>query len=311
MINTQINIFILIALGWFLARKGILDPDFTGRLNTLVMNLLLPANILHSFQTGISLQILVSSGLILLISCLIQAGMILLSKIIWKNEKEKARRISLEYATAANNAGTLGMVISQAAFGDQGVLFSAIYMIPVRVVMWSYGLALYAGYDKSSGSAAGQSGRKSIWSLVFHPCLCAVYLGIGLMGMSWMGAELPAWLQMPLDALAACSTPMILMVIGSILSSVPFSALKDRQIVIYSLVRLVVLPALVWLACLPFGLPVLVIGICTLESAMPAPVTMGLLASKYDCDPQFASGLIFLSTFLSMITLPLWTLLFQ
>lgn len=299
MINTQLNIFVMILIGWMLAKKGILDPSFTNRLNGLVMNLLLPANILHSFQMDVTFQTLVNTGTILLLSCGIQILMIILSKFLWKRVKNPDQRVSLEYATAANNAGTLGMVISQAAFGSRGVLYSAVYMIPVRIVMWSYGLALYAG--KNEGE------NRSLTSLIFHPCLCAVYLGIALMLFQWAGWQLPEFVQMSLNGLAGCSTPMILMVIGSILSQVPINQLKDRTVLGYSAVRLIVLPCLIYFVLKVCQISALPLGLCVLETGMPAPVTMGLLASKYDCEPAFASSLIFLSTLASMLTLPMWT----
>ena len=75
-----------------------------------------------------------------------------------------------------------------------------------------------------------------------------------------------------------------------------------------ALFRLVLIPIAIGCLLAFIGISGLPLGICVLESAMPAPVTMAILSQKYDVDERFASELIFLSTVLSMITLPLWTI---
>lgn len=52
-------------------------------------------------------------------------------------------------------------------------------------------------------------------------------------------------------------------------------------------------------------------AVCVCESAMPAPSTVVMLAESYDCNPQFASRLVFVSTVFSLITLPCWMIFLQ
>ena len=54
----------------------------------------------------------------------------------------------------------------------------------------------------------------------------------------------------------------------------------------------------------------MVTGVCTLLSGMPAASLTAVLAAKYDQNYQFASQVVFVSTLLSMVTIPLMTLLF-
>ena len=42
---------------------------------------------------------------------------------------------------------------------------------------------------------------------------------------------------------------------------------------------------------------------------MPAGSTTAMLAQKYDQDPEFASKMVFISTLLSLVTLPMWALI--
>ena len=60
----------------------------------------------------------------------------------------------------------------------------------------------------------------------------------------------------------------------------------------------------------PCGVDAMLIDVSVLMAAMPAGSTTAMLAASYDGDAPFASGMIFMSTLLSMVTLPLIGLLF-
>lgn len=303
MLDLQIQIFILLCIGYFLGKTGALSKKTTSQLNSLVMNLILPCSIAHSFQTDLSLEQFRASGVVLILSIAISLFFILVSRILYKKVKEDNERINLEYGTVANNSGTLGMVVSEAAFGQIGILYATIYALPVRVLMWSYGLSLYSLDQKSSL-------KDLVKKVALHPCMIAIYIGICLMSLQMYDIALPGFIQGTLNKLAACNTPMIMIVIGSVLSDIPLSSLFDKTALLYSGLRLIVYPAIILLACHCFSFPALPVSVCVLETAMPAPVTMTMLAAKYHKGEHFASKLVFVSTMLSIITLPLWTLAF-
>ena len=47
-------------------------------------------------------------------------------------------------------------------------------------------------------------------------------------------------------------------------------------------------------------------GIAVIIAGMPAPITTALLSAKYDGDETYATGMIFVTTIVSLITLPIW-----
>ena len=76
----------------------------------------------------------------------------------------------------------------------------------------------------------------------------------------------------------------------------------------YNIVRLFLVPLLVWLCLLPLGLDELVTGVSVVLAAMPAASVTAIMASKYHCDEVFATKCVVSTTILSMITIPLWCL---
>jgi len=100
-----------------------------------------------------------------------------------------------------------------------------------------------------------------------------------------------------------------MIVIGSILSDVRLSEVFEKAGIYYSALRLLVLPAAIYAVLRLLKLDPLVTGVIVILAAMPAGSTTAMLAQKYDQDPIFASKLVFTSTLLSLVTLPICALI--
>ena len=112
-----------------------------------------------------------------------------------------------------------------------------------------------------------------------------------------------------ITSISNCNTAMSMMVIGMILVDADPRTLVDKDILFYTVIRLAVIPFLVWLPCELLGLDSLVKGVSVLLAAMPAGATTTILASKYDGDAEFAVKLVVFSTAASLISTPLWSML--
>ena len=82
-----------------------------------------------------------------------------------------------------------------------------------------------------------------------------------------------------------------------------YTAVGDERL------RLVFFPLLIWLVIKPFPLDSTLVNVCILMTGMPAGSTTSILADKYGGDAIFESQIIFASTFCSILTIPLLTLL--
>ena len=76
-------------------------------------------------------------------------------------------------------------------------------------------------------------------------------------------------------------------------------------------VRLILIPALVWVGCLLFHIDTLVMGISVVLAAMPAASTTAILAAKYGGDEVFATKCVVFTTLLSMVSAPVWCMVLQ
>ena len=236
-------------------------------------------------------KILIDCLVMLLVAICIQIFCICVSKYFYP--KDNGPKLSvLRYGTIASNAGFMGTPIAQGLFGSKGLLYASFYLIPARTVMWSFGLACFTG----------KSGKGVLKKILTHPCIVAVFIGLFFMITQF---QLPKGLDQTFRYAGNANTALSMIVIGNILAEVPSSEIFDKKAWWFCLVRLLIIPLIVLAGCHFTGIDEMVKQVSVILSGMPAAATLAILASQYDSDAHFAAKIVFLSTILSMFTVPL------
>lgn len=290
----QTTIFVLIATGFFVKRLGLVSKEGQKNITDLVINVVLPCNIITSFTIEAGPETFRDCASIFAVSVGIQIFCVVYGKILYRRQDEN-RRKCLRYGTICSNAGFLGSPIAEGLFGETGLMYSSVYLIPVRVMMWSEGIAIFSG-EKNFRSMAKK--------VATHPCVVACIAGILLMAGK---ITLPDFILTPLSTLGQCNTALSMLVIGMILAEIDLKTIFDKTVLWYSLNRLVVIPLVIYLVCLPLPVSATIRGISVLLAAMPAGATTSMLAAKYDRDPGFATKLVVFSTLCSIPAIMIWS----
>ncbi len=293
LLSLQLTISLLIAAGFILKRSGITGPQGQKNITDMVIYVILPCNILKAFMTGTSTAALSSYLGIFLISLAIQAFCVVYGKLVFRKEPEGIRQC-LEYGIICSNAGFLGNPLAEGIYGAQGLVLASIYLIPQRVMMWSFGIAVFSGTKDM---------KKTLVKVISHPCILACGAGLFLM---LTGLELPAALTGTVTALGNCNTAMSMMVIGMILEEMNLREFRDHTVLIYTVHRLVVIPGITALICHLLPVSEMVYGVSVLLAAMPAGATTSILAEKYGMEPAFATKMVIFSTLASLPTICIW-----
>ena len=105
------------------------------------------------------------------------------------------------------------------------------------------------------------------------------------------------------------NTAMSMLVVGTILADVKPRQLWDKSLLLFSGLRLILIPLVVYIGCLIFRVDALVTGVSVLLAAMPAASTTAILAAKYDGDAVYASKCVVITTVLSLLATPVWSML--
>ena len=307
MLCLQFIIFSLIGIGFFTRKKGMVSREGQKNITDLVINIVLPCNIVTSFVQELPDSALRDCATAFLISVGMEVMCMAYAKFAYRNVEEKKRKC-LTYGILVSNAGFLGNPVAEGVYGPMGLMLASVYLIPVRVTMWSRGIALFSG----------ESDRKATLKKVLtHPCVLACLTGVVIMLARIFGGVsiVPEWIFSLLQTIGRCNTALSMMVIGMILSDIDPSQLVDPLVLRYTAERLLVVPGILGMILYALYRCGIVTGLSpqlsVLLAAMPAAATTSMLSSKYDCAPDFATKMVITSTLCSIPTVFLWGLLLK
>ncbi len=294
MIHLQLTLFMLIIIGLTLKKTGIITQEGQKCLSDITVNVILPCNIISSFMGDMNAsgEFIRNCSEAFFISLGIQMFSVFFGKYCFFCCPEDKRKI-FAYGIIVSNSSFIGLPVIHSLYGAAGVLYTSFFQIPVRLTMWSSGLALFTDVDRT----------EAYKKLAKHPCIVAVALGAVIMAFN---IPFPAFLQNTLEGISKCMVPVSMFAIGAMLAESDIRRLFDWQVLYYCLLRLAVYPLLILGVLKLFNIDSILCNTIVLLSAMPMAGTTAILADKYGCGPEIASQTIFVSTLLSIVTLPVF-----
>lgn len=292
MLHLQVMLFVLMAVGILVKKTGIITSENRKSFSKLLINVVLPCNIVSSFMSGIkvSQELFKNCVLAVVLSAVIQILVTYADKFLFRKSKPERKPV-MSYGMICSNSSFIGLPVAEELYGSLGVLYTSVFQIPVRFTMWTAGLALFTDVDKKS----------ALKKLAKHPCIIAIFVGFFLMLLPF---SLPAILADTINSISKCTTPLSMFVIGAILADADIKTMFSKDVLYFTFWRLLGLPLLVWIILVPFHLDKLLVSVCVIMSGMPAGSTTSILADQYGGDSMFASQMTFVSTLLSIVTIP-------
>ena len=289
----QISIVLLIAVGIIIKKIGIISNQGKKELTNLVIYLILPCNILNAFMIDFKSSMGWDIIAIAIISVFIQIFSVIYGRLGFKN-LSIGKRKCVAYGIICSNAGFLGNPIAEGLYGDYGSLLASVFLIPLRIMMWTEGVASFSGEKEI---------KSTVKKVITHPCILACILGLVIMLTE---LSFPKPVTQTISFIGECNTAFSMIVIGTILAEIDIKSFADVDVIKYSIHRLVIIPLLVFLALKFIGLTGVVLGLSVILVAMPAGATTSILAEKYNVEAEFATKIVVVSTALSIVGIPVW-----
>ena len=307
-----IVLFLLIGVGTLAVKTGVLKLEHKQPLSNLLVNIVVPAMIVNSYQMEFSLEILrnllAAFGLSILTIAL---GTVLTLALTAR--RKNSRTAIFRFASIFSNAAYMGFPLISALFGSEGLLYASAYVTVFNVLLWTL------GYSMVSGSSDPKAVVKS---LAHTPAIYAVLVGLAIyllqipipallaQPISLLGA-MNTPLSMPISLLGAMNTPLSMLITGMLIAAGDLKSIVcSRPIWKLAAVRMLVIPALclgafALLGLFRFGMAAQVV---LLLECCPAAAITSVFAVQFGHDEQFAAGCVVLTTLLSILTLPLCAL---
>ncbi len=292
----QGTLFAMMLIGAWLKRRGIIDENGKRCLSDLCINVVIPCNIFKSCLIELQPGIFKTCGLLLLSAVLLQALCLVLNRFLFNRYPDQQKKV-LQYCTIVPMSGFLGNPIAEGLYSALGVLYTSIFLIPMRIIMWSVGTTYFVANEKMDR-------KKVLRNVLTHPCLVAIYLGLLCMATQ---VHLPRVLTETVRYIGNCNSALTMFIVGTILADVKLLTIVNRDTLLFGVLRLALLPAAAFGLGRLLGLDTVSLGVSVLMTGMPAGATAAIFAARYDSDAAFATKCVVMTTLLSMLTLPLWS----
>lgn len=294
-IQQVLALMLMMAVGWGLKKKGILTNLVNRSLSDILINVTMPCLIIKSFNVSFSSSLMVNAWNILMYSFIIHALMIGFCQV-WYCKVHIIKKSIFHFATVFSNCAFIGYPLTHGLFGEIGVFYTSMFLIPFNLLVFTYGVMLFTG----------KAGVKSlVRDLVLNIPLISTFAGILIFVLN---IKIPAFCLGPLTSVGNMTTPISMFVIGSMLADAKVQdVFAGLDIYYLSLIKLIVAPLLCYLLISRFIADQTLLKILVILVAMPTATLVGIFAEKYDGNRHAASLCVFITTALSMITIPVIT----
>ncbi len=302
MFEVMMTLFALVVVGYVAGRLGYMGGEFDKKLSSLVINITCPALILSSAMTGelpdrrLILPLLGIS--VLTYAILSGVALVLPRYLTGKKEEEGA----VGFALMFGNVGFMGYPVVASIFGHQAVFYAAVLNVVNTFAVFTIGTILIVG-DLGDGKRFQKKVLYSTPMLSAYLAMLIVALGID---------NIPGIVSQPLTMLGNITVPAALLIIGSSMSQLSArTMLGNRTVYTTSIFRLLLIPLGFYYLCGALGFDPYVVNINTVVIAMPVATYGTILCLKYNRDTTLITEVTLITTLVSMLTIPLLTLLFN
>lgn len=291
----MIVLFSMILLGYFINKLKILDKNTNNKLSELILKITTPALIINSAlgqspsisRKEIITILLLGIGLYLF---LIVFGRLIVTVFQMKGENSGIYQLMIIIA----NTGFIGYPVLSALYGNSSIFPFSILHIPFNVVLFSYGIYI---------TQKGKENIKFDIKSAVNPCVIAALISLLIFLLE---IRVPEIFNRIFGLIGETTIPLSMLLIGSFLASINIKDIFiDFKIYIISIIKLLVLPFIMYFLSKLIIDNNLIIAYLTLSVALPTGPSIMIMVNQYSKNEDKAAVGVFITTILSIVTIPL------
>ena len=289
-------VFLIVALGYFLKRIGVINENFVSVSSKIVFTISLPALIFLEVSS-IHLEEILNVNLILFV----YAGTLVTFAAVWitagfftRAGKDKASFIQGSFR---GNFAIVGLAIIVNYYGIDNLGKASLvlaFTIPLYNILSVIALTVPLKEKEHKYS-------NTFFEILKNPLIIAVFAAIPF---SYFGIIIPGFLKTSIGYLSALALPLALVGIGGFLS---FSDItKESSLtVISTILKLLVFPAIMTFAAYLLDFRGIDLGIIFILFACPTAIASFIMAEAMGANSRLAGNILLLTTLVSVITITL------
>lgn len=299
----MVVLFAIVVVGFIAGKRGYMGGEFDRRLSSLVIDITCPALILSSTMGGTLPDrrlILPLLAISLITYVLLALAAVTLPRLLTKKEDDRG---VVGFALMFGNVGFIGYPIVASIFGHEAVFYAAVLNVVNTFAVFTVGTMLL-----TSRSQGLPHSRRGWVKLLLSTPMLAAYLAMLIVSLNI--DNIPAVVSQPLTLIGNITVPAALLIIGSSMSRLSLRTMMGSPTVYATtLFRLILLPLALLAIFRLMDFDMLAVNINTVVIAMPVATYGTILCLKMGRDATLITELTFVSTLISIITIPLMAMI--
>lgn len=292
-------LFLIVIAGYICGKTRVMTQSLSKGLSGMIVNLTCPLLIMSSTMGDrmpdrrLILPLLLIGTITYIVLLTIARHLPKLFGI--KNDDQGL----FSFMLAFGNVGFIGYPVVASIFGPEAVFYASVLNVPNTITVFIWGAEFIAGKE-----AVG-----NIWKRLYTPGLIGTYLSMLIVAFEW---HLPYIITQPCTLIGNITVPGSLLIIGYSISQIPLKHMTGGpKILLMSAFRLLILPMAVWALFVDISkisflhIDSTSIAINTLITAMPVASFGTIFCLKYNRDETLMAQGTFMTTVLSLLTIPL------
>lgn len=296
-----ITLFFMIFLGFLLTKLKLIKMEAKASLTNILVYIVVPFMIVNSYITTSFDEKVITNLLWCFLFSFIAMGVcaivIMVVTIFWKTDQKNI----LRFAMIFSNSAYMGFPLIEALFGTSSLIYASSFLTIFNILLWTFGYGLVS---------RSFNVKKVATSILKTPVIYALILGLILF---FCRVEIPSYIQTPVALIGNMNTPLSMFLIGMLMTKLNLKkVIKNVYMWLTIFIKLIICP-FITLGILSIfksflNLETLMLQVIFVLMACPCVSITSVFAIQFKYDEDIAISSIVISTILSMISLPLFTL---
>ena len=233
LLQQMIVLFILMLLGYFARKRDKISDETCKHMSWIVVNIANPAMILNgsvNSEKGIEgSELLMTMGLaVTIFAVLIVLSLII--PIILRVPKKSAGVYRV--MTIFSNIGFMGFPVISALYGNEALLYAAVFQIPFNLLIYTYGILAL----KSGDGEKEKLDLRKVLNIGVFSCFISIFL-------SFVQIPMPSYIKTTVSMLSNLTAPLSMMVIGASMATIDIKKLfMDAKLLLFAALKLIIIP---------------------------------------------------------------------
>ncbi len=297
LLEQMVVLFLLMGVGFYCYKKGIITDETSKKISAIVVNVANPAMILTGCMSDEKIEgkeLLMVAAIVVIIYVVLMILATFMPRLLRVDKKSRG---TYQNMTIFSNIGFMGFPVISALYGSGALLYASLFTIPFNILIYTYGIAALVP------AAEDTEKRKIPLARIFNVGVIACII---TMVVYLLKIPVPVFIKSTATHLSNLTAPLSMMVIGASMATMDLKKMfADVKLLIFSVIKLVIIPIVGVLIIRQFVDNEVICGVCMIMLATPVGSMTAMLAQQYDGDYEMASRGVALTTVLSVITMPL------